>query len=175
MAPSDLFEQLFLAALGAGVAIVEAAPAAKTETLARCLKECTEYLVITCEREMSSSKLERLCEVYEDMEFALHLAQCGSPVEAEAPSGPPGTTVVTNDDSYDLPEPIPFLEAEKVTFQRSVDYQQAQQFVKTDFGQLFSRMFEVKSSLFDKKHLSPLHADEERRPVSTVAGECTFV
>lgn len=53
--------------LSAGFAIAEAAPVAKTDSFARCLQECTEYAVTTCGRGMSSSKLERLCEVSLDM------------------------------------------------------------------------------------------------------------
>jgi Rab3 GTPase-activating protein catalytic subunit len=63
LAPSDLFEQLFTAALSAGFAIAEASPAAKRDHVATCLKECTDYIVTTCTRGMSTSKLEHLCEV----------------------------------------------------------------------------------------------------------------
>ncbi|KAG0584538.1 hypothetical protein KC19_3G216500 [Ceratodon purpureus] len=175
VAPSDLFEQLFLAALSAGFAIAEAAPVAKTEALSRCLRECTEYVVSTCGRGMSTSKLERLCEVYELMENAIQSPPCDEPVEAEViTSSPTGAGAVSSDDNYDLPEPIPFLDAEKVT-RKSMDNQQAQQFIKADFGQLFSRIFEVKSSLFEKKHLRPFNVVEERRPTPNVSGEWTFV
>lgn len=55
--------------LSAGFAIAEAAPVTKTEALAKCLRECTEYVVNTCGRGMSTSKLERLCEVISYCEF----------------------------------------------------------------------------------------------------------
>lgn len=181
VAPSDLFEQLFLAALSAGFAIAEAAPVAKTEALAKCLKECTEYVVNTCGRGMSTSKLDRLCEVYELMESAIHSPPCDEPVGSRSPTPEPtATPVVTSaDDKYGLPEPIPFLEADKVIFRKpAMDNQQAaQQFMKADFGHLLSRIFEVKTSLFEnKKHLRPYNVvEEDRRPTPTVSGEWTFV
>lgn len=175
VAPSDLFEQLFLTALGTGFAIAEAASVTKTEALTRCLKECTEHVVATCGRGMSSSKLERLCGIYEAMESAVHSPPSDDDVEAEAvTSGLTDAAAVDRDDNYDLPDPIP-LEAEKVTLRRSIDHQQTQHHVKGDFGQLFSRIFEVKSSFFEKKHLRPFNADEERRPAPTVSGEWTLV
>ena len=109
-------------------------------------------------------------QVYELMETAIHSPPCDEPAEA-APVTPEPTVapVGTCDGKYDLPVPIPFLDAEKVILQKPVDHQQ---FIKADFGHLFSRIFEVKSSLFEKKHLR-LHQD--RRPAPTVSGEWTFV
>nr|XP_024357977.1 uncharacterized protein LOC112273429 isoform X2 [Physcomitrium patens] len=173
VAPSDLFEQLFLSALSAGFAIAEAAPVAKTEVLARCLRECSEYVVATCGRGMSTSKLDRLCEVYEVMESAIHSPPCDEPVEAPAITTAPIGTVVKSDDKCHLPDPVPIKEAENVSLRKSIDQPQAQQFVKADFGHLFSRIFEGKSSIFEKKHSRPFIADE--RPTPTVSGEWTFV
>lgn len=112
-------------------------------------------------------------QVYELMENAIHSPQCDEPVEAPAVITEPIGTIVSGDDN--LPDPIPLLEAEKITLRRSIDHQETQQFVKADFGHLFSRIFEVKSSLFEKKHLRSFNADEERRPTPTVSGEWTFV
>jgi Rab3 GTPase-activating protein catalytic subunit len=114
-------------------------------------------------------------QVYELMENAIQSPPCDEPVEAEGITSGPTGTEVSSDDNYDLPEPIPILDAEKVTLRRSIENQQAQQFIKADFGQLFSRIFEVKSSLFEKKHLRPFNVDEERRPTPNVSGEWTFV
>lgn len=74
IAPSDLFEQLFIAALGAGFATALSAPTnpANQAALATCLQECTKYVTATCTRGMSAAKLERLCQVYEVMETAVH-------------------------------------------------------------------------------------------------------
>ena len=109
------------------------------------------------------------------MQNALQSPPCDEPVEAEGiMSGPTGTEV-GSDNNYDLPEPIPILDTEKVILRKSIENQQAQQFIKADFGQLFSRIFEVKSSLFEKKHVRPFHVDEERRPTPNVSGEWTFV
>jgi len=117
-----------------------------------------------------------LVQVYELMETAIHSPPCDEPAEAASiTSEPTVAPVVSCDDKCDLPEPIPFLDAEKVIFQKSMDHQQAQQFIKADFGHLFSRIFEVKSSLFEKKHLRPFTVVEDRRPAPTVSGEWTFV
>lgn len=115
-------------------------------------------------------------QVYELMEMAIHSPPCDEPAEV-VPVTPEPTVApaVSSDDKYDLPEPIPFLDAEKVILRKSIDHQQAQQFVKADFGHLFSRIFEVKSSLFEKKHLRPFNVNEDRRPAPTVSGEWTFV
>lgn len=110
------------------------------------------------------------------MENAIHSPQFDEPVEAATTlTGSTDTNVINSNDDYNLPDPIPILDAKKITLRRSIDHQQAQQFAKADFGHLFSRIFEVKSSLFDKKHLRPLNADEERRSTPTVSGEWTFV
>jgi hypothetical protein len=63
IAPSDLFEQLFIVALGAGFAVAQSAPQAAQEPLKSCLEKCAGYAVETCGRHMSPAKLERLCQV----------------------------------------------------------------------------------------------------------------
>eukprot|EP00850_Spirogloea_muscicola_P022845 SM000314S12189 [mRNA] locus=s314:109754:113730:- [translate_table: standard] len=88
IAPSDLFEQLFVVALGAGMALAEASALPGKEPLASCLEECLAYVVQTCTQGMGSSKLEKLCQVYETMETAFL-----STIEGESttldPSGHP--------------------------------------------------------------------------------------
>lgn len=114
-------------------------------------------------------------QVYELMESAVHSPPWDEPAEAASTSPEPTASPVRCDDKYDLPEPIPFLDAEKVILRKSMDHQQAQQFIKADFGQLFSRIFEVKTSLFEKKQLRRFNVEEDRRPAPTVSGEWTFV
>jgi hypothetical protein len=63
IAPSDLFEQLFIVALGAGFAVAQSAPQAAQEPLKSCLEKCASYAVETCGRHMGPAKLERLCQV----------------------------------------------------------------------------------------------------------------
>ncbi|GAQ79459.1 hypothetical protein KFL_000310100 [Klebsormidium nitens] len=81
IAPSDLFEQLFVVALGAGFAVAQASPQAAREPLRSCLEQCAVYAAETCGRQMSPAKLERLCQVYETMEHAALL-----PPEEEHPA-----------------------------------------------------------------------------------------
>lgn len=61
----------FYLQLSAGFAIADAAPAAKRDNVAQCLRECTDYIVTTCTRGMSTSKLEHLCEVYKLLQFPM--------------------------------------------------------------------------------------------------------
>ncbi|CAK9224306.1 unnamed protein product [Sphagnum jensenii] len=174
LAPSDLFEQLFTAALSAGFAIADAAPAAKRDNVAQCLRECTDYIVTTCTRGMSTSKLEHLCEVYEVMETAFNAPLPEEPVEPEVlyteVSGP------FEEKMKGSPEPIKLTEFDSLLSRKSYDNQQATQFLKGEnLGNIFSRIFEVKTSLFEKKQARSFTGDGARQPSPTVSGEWTFV
>ncbi|CAM6023866.1 unnamed protein product [Sphagnum balticum] len=174
LAPSDLFEQLFTAALSAGFAIAEAAPAAKRDNVAQCLRECTDYIVTTCTRGMSTSKLEHLCEVYEVMETAFNAPLPEEPVEPEV-----FYTEVNSPFEEKMkgsPEPIKLTEFDSLLSRKSYDNQQANQFLKGEnLGNIISRIFEVKTSLFEKKQARSFTGDGARQPSPTVSGEWTFV
>ncbi|CAK9860416.1 unnamed protein product [Sphagnum jensenii] len=174
LAPSDLFEQLFTAALSAGFAIAEAAPAAKRDHVATCLKECRDYIVTTCTRGMSTSKLEHLCEVYEVMETAVNAPPPEEPVEPEVMSTDVSIPFEANVGVF--PEPIAMTEFDSPLSRKSYNSQQATQLLKGEnVGNLISRIFEVKASLFEKKQMRSFTVDDKRRPSPTVSGEWTFV
>jgi Rab3 GTPase-activating protein catalytic subunit len=174
LAPSDLFEQLFTAALSAGFAIAEAAPAAKRDHVATCLKECRDYIVTTCTRGMSTSKLEHLCEVYEVMETVVNAPPPEEPVEAEVMSTNVSIPFEANVGVF--PEPIAMTEFDSPLSRKSYNNQQATQLLKGEnVGNLLSRIFEVKASLFEKKQMRSFTVDDKRRPSPTVSGEWTFV
>lgn len=115
-------------------------------------------------------------QVYEIMETAIHSPPCNEPVEAAvAPTVARGATDVLSEINFELPEPIPLLEFEKITMRKVLDDHHQQYGKGENLGNFMTRIFEVKTSLFEKKHSRPFAAEEDRRPISTVSGEWTFV
>lgn len=110
------------------------------------------------------------------METAIHSPPCNEPVEAApTPTVAQGATDVLSEINFDLPEPIPLLEFEKITMRKVLDDHDPQYGKGENLGNFMSRIFEVKSSLFEKKHTRPFVPEQDRRPISTVSGEWTFV
>lgn len=74
------------------------------------------------------------------------------------------------------PEPIKLTEFDSLLSRKSYDNQQATQFLKGEnLGNIISRIFEVKTSLFEKKQARSFTGDGARQPSPTVSGEWTFV
>jgi Rab3 GTPase-activating protein catalytic subunit len=110
------------------------------------------------------------------METAIHSPPCNEPVEATVvPTVARGATDVLSEINFELPEPIPLLEFEKITMRKVLDDHHQQYGKGENLGNFMTRIFEVKTSLFEKKHSRPFAAEEDRRPISTVSGEWTFV
>jgi Rab3 GTPase-activating protein catalytic subunit len=72
--------------------------------------------------------------------------------------------------------PLPEEPVDSLLSRKSYDTQQATQFLKGEnLGNIISRIFEVKTSLFEKKQARSFTGDGARQPSSTVSGEWTFV
>ncbi|XP_057833220.1 uncharacterized protein LOC131043965 isoform X2 [Cryptomeria japonica] len=164
IAPSDLFEQLFIVALSSGFAIAEAAPAAKKDNVSRWFKECKQYVISTCCRGMDIDTLEHLCEVYETMEaIVVHPHEdifnevCESTnVEALVAEIPKGRLQKFGIHNVHLPN------FEKHVFRKNL--QEKEQIDKDDnHHNFFSRLIEGKNSLFGKKSQKPTSTGQNKK------------
>ncbi len=113
-------------------------------------------------------------QVYEVMETAFNAPLPEEPVEPEVfyteVSGP------FEEKMKGSPEPIKLTEFDSLLSRKSYDNQQATQFLKGEnLGNIISRIFEVKTSLFEKKQARSFTGDGARQPSPTVSGEWTFV
>ncbi|KAL3851197.1 hypothetical protein ACJIZ3_013079 [Penstemon smallii] len=70
ISPSDLFKQLFIAALGCGLVIAEATLSTNS-SLSKLFHDCKNYIVVTCEGNIWVEKLDDICQVYETVETML--------------------------------------------------------------------------------------------------------
>ncbi|CAN6457469.1 unnamed protein product [Victoria cruziana] len=70
IAPPDIFQQLFVAALSAGFAIAETTIAIDGES-ANLFNECKHYVISTCQHELNSENIDHLCQVYATVETLL--------------------------------------------------------------------------------------------------------
>ncbi|XP_073058907.1 uncharacterized protein [Primulina eburnea] len=70
VSPSEIFKQLFIAALGSGLVIAEAT-LSTSPSLSNLFNECKNYLVSTCQGKLWVEKLDDICQVYETMETML--------------------------------------------------------------------------------------------------------
>ncbi|XP_042042507.1 rab3 GTPase-activating protein catalytic subunit-like [Salvia splendens] len=69
--PSELFMQLFLAVLGAGLIIGEAM-LSTNPNLSPIYNNCKNYIVVTCQSSTWVEKLDEICQVYETVETMVH-------------------------------------------------------------------------------------------------------
>ncbi|GER54901.1 Rab3 GTPase-activating protein catalytic subunit [Striga asiatica] len=67
ISPSELFKQLFVAALGSGLVIAEATLSTNS-SLSSFFDECKNYIVLTCQGDTWMEKLDDICQVYETVE-----------------------------------------------------------------------------------------------------------
>ncbi|KAK1260676.1 hypothetical protein QJS04_geneDACA023445 [Acorus gramineus] len=65
--PSELFEQLFISILGSGFTTAEA-ELHQNSDFSKLFYECKDYVIATCQGDLSSDKIEDLCKVYETVE-----------------------------------------------------------------------------------------------------------
>lgn len=112
------------------------------------------------------------------METAVNTPCPNEPAEAERQTnhGTGATNLCREDSVVSSPDPpIPLLEFERITARKSLDPPGVQFNKGENMNYLLSRIFEVKTSLFEKKHLRSFGPDGDRRPSPTVSGEWTFV
>ncbi|XP_042037345.1 rab3 GTPase-activating protein catalytic subunit-like isoform X1 [Salvia splendens] len=69
--PTELFMQLFLAVLGAGLIIGEAT-LSTNPNLSHIFNNCKNYIVVTCHSSTWVEKLDDICQVYETVETMVH-------------------------------------------------------------------------------------------------------
>ncbi len=113
-------------------------------------------------------------QVYEVMETAVNAPPPEEPVEPEVMSTNVSIPFEANVGVF--PEPIAMTEFDSPLSRKSYNNQQATQLLKGEnVGNLISRIFEVKASLFEKKQMRSFTVDDKRRPSPTVSGEWTFV
>ncbi|KAF9672709.1 hypothetical protein SADUNF_Sadunf11G0072700 [Salix dunnii] len=65
--PVELFEQLFISLLGLGFVMAEAKLSCNNDLL-KIFLECKDYIVVTCQGNIWSDKMDDLCQVYETVE-----------------------------------------------------------------------------------------------------------
>ncbi|KAI9115710.1 hypothetical protein K1719_013379 [Acacia pycnantha] len=68
--PSELFEQLFISLLGLGFAIAEPV-LSRNSDFSKVFSDCKEYIIITCQGNNWSEKIDDLFQVYESVEAML--------------------------------------------------------------------------------------------------------
>lgn len=108
------------------------------------------------------------------METAVNAPPPEEPVEPEVMSTNVSIPFEANGGFF--PEPIATTEFDSPLLRKSYNNQQATQLLKGEnVGNLISRIFEVKASLFEKKEMRSFTVDDKRRPSPTVSGEWTFV
>ncbi|KAJ7570117.1 hypothetical protein O6H91_01G107100 [Diphasiastrum complanatum] len=168
--PSNFFEQLFITALGVGFSVAETAPYAKVDPLARCLRECGDYVLSTCGHGMSIETLEHLCEVYQLMVAAVNASPETLQVKA---STQVKSTSSNSCEHIDDPEPIGLADVEISSNMKSLSHNQQSHNVKVDSRvNVVIRFLEAKASIFDRKSKSTSHVDHKS---STVDGDWTLV
>ncbi|KAF7815840.1 rab3 GTPase-activating protein catalytic subunit [Senna tora] len=68
--PCQLFEQLFISLLGLGFAIAEPMLSGNKD-FSKLFYDCKEYILVTCQGDNWSEKVDDLCQVYESVETML--------------------------------------------------------------------------------------------------------
>ncbi|KAL3695573.1 hypothetical protein R1sor_009649 [Riccia sorocarpa] len=165
LAPSYFFQQLFTSALSAGFELAERSLGAECEPLKNYLKEHAEYVIAICGRDMSASKLENLCKVYEAMETSVHV-QPQQVQEARihhhlynTPEGPRSAPSKLTSEGQ-------ISEGEKPGERLGRRKSAPELFLRNIKGErIFSRLMEVKVNLFDKNYRQAL-AEEKKPPTS---------
>ncbi|KAL1562958.1 rab3 GTPase-activating protein catalytic subunit isoform X1 [Salvia divinorum] len=69
--PSDLFKQLFIVVLGAGLMVAEAM-FSTNPNLSHVFDNCKNYIVVACQSSTWAEKLDNICQVYETVETMVH-------------------------------------------------------------------------------------------------------
>ncbi|KAL6544489.1 hypothetical protein OROMI_023351 [Orobanche minor] len=67
ISPSEFFKQLFIAALASGLVIAEATLSSNSSLLS-FFNECKNFIVLTCQGDSWTEKLDNICQVYDTVE-----------------------------------------------------------------------------------------------------------
>lgn len=172
--PVEVFEQLFKAILGTGFAIAELSPSIKGELWSSQFLECKNFIISTCNTGMTAEELEQLCQVYEMLEIMLqypsedpqetkasYSCKDGDGIGTISMLAEKGSRYYTN-----------LITNDRNTFGRPANEQKS----KSEQGfNLFTRILEAKSSLFEKKPSQGHLIGEDEKKTVMPDGEWTVV
>ncbi|CAM8949693.1 unnamed protein product [Rhodiola kirilowii] len=174
LAPSALFEQLFVSLVGVGITLSESVLSSNFEML-KLFTECKEYTVATFQSHSWSEKLDDLCQVYETIETMLL-----NPEEVMK-------IMKQQEEAATTPGEQPKRRFRRLTMYFGKDKQskkpppssKGQKAAEEPMSQSFSKFFDSKSSLFSRKSPKPESVPAFPRPadkpISSDDGDWTVV
>ncbi|GAV72901.1 Rab3-GTPase_cat domain-containing protein [Cephalotus follicularis] len=168
IAPSELFEQLFVSILGLGFVVAEAT-LSTDDNLSKLFSECKDFAVATFQGSMWSEKVDDLCQVYETVETMLR-----HPEEAIKTMKQTGETTTGGETKRRfLRLGLSFGGKDRQLRKPTVTEQKNSEVNPT--RQTFSSFFDSKSSLFSKKPPKPDSASEAGQPPFLDENDWTIV
>ncbi|KAI3851273.1 hypothetical protein MKX03_002261 [Papaver bracteatum] len=159
IAPSELFQQLFISILGSAFVIAEG-PLSKNCNLSKLFYECKDYVTATCQTSKWTDNIDDLCQVYGTVETMLVNPEDGLKLINQSEE-----TTTPEEPKHRFKKLIQKISGKDRQFLRRRSSENDKSQEEKPQRQAFPNPFEGKSSLFSKKPPKPIPSTEIETPL----------
>ncbi|MCL7040587.1 hypothetical protein MKW94_006524, partial [Papaver nudicaule] len=159
IAPSELFQQLFVSILGSAFVIAEG-PLSKNSNLSKLFYECKDYVTATCQTSKWTDNIDDLCQVYGTVETMLVNPEDGLKLINQSEE-----TTTPEEPKHRFKKLIQKISGKDRQFLRRQSSEHDKSQEEKPQRQTFPNPFEGKSSLFSKKPPKPIPSTEIETPL----------